>query len=137
MAKKRVIDAVEARLGQGWQGAPVYGLNGRIGDTPKDRSPYVLVQYPYNTARQLTFGAPGANVWRDEGGIRFVIHVARGSGVAQGLAWAEEIADLFRGKEFGGVQTFAPSSPVIDDANENGNYFILSLVVPYQFDLIG
>ncbi|WP_185982983.1 phage tail terminator-like protein [Aureimonas mangrovi] len=137
MAQKEVINAIEARLASGWAGADVYGINGTDGDTPEDGTAFVVLQYPYSTARQLTFGAPGFNVWREEGAVRFVIHVERGSGAAQGLNWAAEIAAIFRGKEFDGVQTFAPTSPVVDDANEDGNYYALSFAVPYQFDIVG
>lgn len=137
MTQRSVMKAVADRLEAGWDSAPIIGANTRKAVTPPDGSPYVLVQYPYNSARQLTFGAPGANVWREEGGIRFVLNVRRGAGLDQGFQWAEEIARLFRGKEFDGVQTFAPTSPVIDDENDDGAYFVMSFVVPYQFDLIG
>ncbi len=61
----------------------------------------------------------------------------RASGTAEGLTWADELAALFRGKEFGGVQTFAPSSPVQDPNNDAGNYYVLSFAIPYQADIRG
>lgn len=137
MARKGLMDAVSARLGADWHGAPIYGVNGGKWGPPEDGSSFVAVQYPFNSARQLTFGAPGANVWREEGGIRFVLALEPGTGDDVGFTWADEIAALFRGKEFDGVQCFAPTSPVIDDDNDIGSYFVLTFVVPYQFDLIG
>ena len=131
-----VVEAVEARLAAGWDRCPVVGPNTK-GDTPVNGDPYVQVSYPVANGRQLTVGAPGSNIYREEGAFRLEINARRGKGVADGLAWADELARLFRGKEFGGIQTFAPSSPAIDDRNDAGNYFKLSLSVPYQADILG
>ncbi|WP_132254735.1 phage tail terminator-like protein [Methylobacterium segetis] len=136
MPLKLVVDAVEARLASDWDRCPVFGIN-QQGETPKTGSPFVQVSYPVANGEQLTVGAPGANIYRETGTFRLVINSRRGRGVVEGLAWADELAALFRGKEFGGVQTFAPSSPVIDDRNEEGMYFVLSLSVPYQADITG
>ncbi|MDR7036112.1 hypothetical protein J2X36_000848 [Methylobacterium sp. BE186] len=136
MPLKLVVDAVEARLADGWDKCPIYGIN-KQGETPKGGDPFVQVSYPVANGEQLTVGAPGENIWRETGTFRLVINSRRGRGVIEGLTWADELAALFRGKDFGGVQTFAPSSPVIDDRNEEGMYFVLSLSVPYQADIIG
>ncbi|KQP53542.1 hypothetical protein ASF34_01120 [Methylobacterium sp. Leaf106] len=95
------------------------------------------VSYPVANGDQLTVGAPGENVYREEGAFRIEINAKRGKGVSDGLQWADEIAAIFRAKEFGGVQTFAPSSPAIDDRNDNGKYFTLSIAVPYTADILG
>ena len=136
MALKLVVDAVEARLAAAWDRCPVYGVNLQ-GDTPDDAGPFLQVSYPVANGEQLTVGAPGANVYRETGAFRITVNAERGAGLSEGLAWAEELAALFRGKEFGGVQTFAPSSPAIDDRNDQGNYYTLSIAVPYQADLFG
>ncbi|GEP05559.1 phage tail terminator-like protein [Methylobacterium oxalidis] len=136
MPLKLVADAIEARLADTWDRCPVFGIN-KQGDAPKDGSPFVQVSYPVANGEQLTVGAPGENVWRETGTFRLVINSRRGRGVIEGLTWADELAALFRGKEFCGVQTFAPSSPVIDDRNEEGMYFVLSISCPYQADIFG
>ncbi|MER2268245.1 phage tail terminator-like protein [Methylobacterium oxalidis] len=136
MPLKLVADAVEARLASAWDRCPVFGIN-KQGETPKDGSPFVQMSYPVANGEQLTVGAPGENIWRETGTFRLVLNSRRGRGIVEGLTWADELAALFRGKEFGGVQTFAPSSPVIDDRNEEGMYFVLSLSVPYQADIFG
>lgn len=136
MPLKLVVNAVEARLEANWTHCPVFGVNSK-GDTPADGSPFVQVSYPVANGEQLTVGAPGANVYRETGAFRLMVNARRGKGVAIGLAWADELAALFRGKEFGGVQTFAPSSPAIDDRNDQGNFFTLSVSVPYTADILG
>ena len=141
MASKAVVDAVEARLGPSWTAAdgsvlPVFGIN-TSGDTPSDGTPFIATQYPVANGEQITIGTPGTQVWREEGAIRFVLNIARGAGVAQGLQWADELATLFRGKQFGGVSTWAPTSPVLDNSNDVGNYWTLSFVCPYYTDIQG
>ena len=135
MASKSVVDAVMGRVA-GWGGPPIVGPNSSS-ETPGDGSSFIRVDYPLADSLPWTFGAPGSNIYREEGVFRFVIHVPRHVGVDDGLVWADQLAALFRGKEFDGVQTFAPSPPAIDDDSENGMYFVLAVAVPYQFDLIG
>ncbi|OHV17551.1 hypothetical protein BK022_04975 [Methylorubrum extorquens] len=101
------------------------------GETPEDGSTFVQVQYP--VANTTTMDLAGT-YYREEGAIRIIVNAQRGAETAAGLTLADDLAALFRNKKFGGVQTFAPSSPVIDDRNEEGMYFALSFAVPYQFD---
>ena len=136
MPLKLVVDAVEARLAAEWSACPVVGINSGV-DAPKDGSSHLVVQYPVSNSSQLTIGAPGQNIWREEGAIRVIINRARGDGLSAALTWADQLAALFRGKNFGGVQTFAPTSPAIDDRNDQGNFFQVSISVPYQADVIG
>ena len=136
MSLKLVVDAVEARLSASFSKCPVYGVN-KQGETPDNGGPFVQVSYPVANGEQLTVGVPGANSYRETGAFRLEVNARRGKGVADGLAWADELAALFRGREFGGVQTFAPSSPSIDDRNDAGNYFKLSIAIPYQADILG
>lgn len=134
MSLAAISAAVAARLTAQWSRCPVRGLNERDGDTPADNSPHLKVQYPVSRREQISMGAPGANVWRTEGAIRFVLNIRSGDGIDQGLAWIEELSGLFQGVVFGGVRTFAPSLPVIDDGNDDGLWFTLSFAVPFEFD---
>ncbi|MBA9071629.1 pyruvate/2-oxoglutarate/acetoin dehydrogenase E1 component [Methylobacterium sp. RAS18] len=130
MAKKAVVDAVETRLQERFSACPVFGINLQ-GETPEDGSTFVQVQYP--VANTTTMDLAGT-YYREEGAIRIIVNAQRGAETAAGLTLADDLAALFRNKKFGGVQTFAPSSPVIDDRNEEGMYFALSFAVPFQFD---
>lgn len=130
MAKKAVVDAVEARLQERFSACPVFGINLQ-GETPEDGSTFVQVQYP--VANTTTMDLAGT-YYREEGAIRIIVNAQRGAETAAGLTLADDLAALFRNKKFGGVQTFAPSSPVIDDRNEEGMYFALSFAVVYQYD---
>jgi hypothetical protein len=144
MAKAAVVDAVEKRLAELWgaeavvearaaddlPACPIFGINLQ-GDVPDDGSVFGQVQYPVATTRQMDLAA---RLYREEGTIRFIVNAQRGLGVKTGLLLTDRLAALFRGKKFDGVQTFAPSSPAIDDRNDDGLYFPVSISVPYQFD---
>jgi hypothetical protein len=130
MAKKHVIDAVDARLGAIWDGLPVFGPNAE-GETPSDGTPFLMVQYPASDTRRVTVNS---RVYREEGGFRIVLNEARGFGLAKTTERCEALATLFRDVSFGGVVCQVPSSPFIDDDNEDGNYFQVSIVVPYTFN---
>lgn len=146
MALKAVIDAVEARLASRWSSpeaiaarkaaglpeCPVIGIN-LVGDTPADGSPYIQVQYPVANVSQR--GLSG-DFYREDGAFRLLLHMERGASLEPGYQMADDLARLFRLRRFDGVQTYTPSSPVIDDRNEDGNYYGLSLAVPYEFDFV-
>jgi len=136
MALSAVSAAIEARLADNWTRCPVRGLNALDAEPPADNSAFIEVQYPVATSDQISMGAPGANVWRDEGAFRILLTIESGSGVTQALAWVDELAALFRGKVFDGVRTFAPTQPVLDDRNDAGGWFTLSFAVPYEHDII-
>jgi len=144
MAMQQVVAAVEARLAVGWTRCPVRGFADDNGDTPDDASAFLVVQYPVAMSDQITIGAPGNNIFREDGAFRLVLAVPRTvEGRMQALEWTDELSAMFRGKQFGasagfmGVTTFAPTSPAIDDDTDNGNYLLLSIAVPYQADLVG
>jgi hypothetical protein len=144
MPMQEVVAAVEARLASGWSYCPVRGFADDNGDTPDDASAFLVVQYPVAMSHQITIGAPGSNLFREEGAFRLVLAMPRTiEGRLLALIWTDELAKLFRAKQFGanadfmGVTTYAPTSPAIEDDTDNGNYLLLSIAVPYQADLLG
>src|SRR5712691_1281738 len=100
MPSAAVVTAVEARLAANFTHCPVIGLN--LQGTVDDGGPFLTVQYPVANGQQKSIGSPGANVYREDGAFRLVLNIQRGQGVNQGMAWADELAALFRGKKFGG-----------------------------------
>ena len=131
MASPAVINAVEARLEAGFTAASVYLPNHKL----PSAGPYVAVQFPLASELQATIGAPGGNVFREEGVIRFMIVVRSGSGLDTLGTIATQLRDLFRNARFDGVRCYAPTTPVFDDRSDEGGSFRGSLAVPYEFDL--
>lgn len=138
MAINKVIDAVEARLAANFTRCTVFGFNlAAESEPPQDGSAFLQVSYPAANNTQITVGDPGNNLWRENGAFRLALFARRGEGIAGARVWMAELADLFRGKKFDGVQCWGPTSPALDDRNEEGVYFILSIAVPYQADYFG
>lgn len=135
MAGKPVVDAVEARLAANWTTTPIIGVNLQ-GDTPSDGSAFVAVQYPVANEAHVGMAGVGQRTFRETGAFRIVINIARGQGVALGLQYAETLRSLFRAAQFSGVSCLAPSPAIEDNTNDNGNYYVLTFVVTYYFDLL-
>lgn len=136
MASAAVMAAVRARLDSNWTRCPVEYPNEAM-QTPADGSPFLAVQFPVASEERISMGAPGANVHREEGGIRFVLAIPRGAGVGEWTPWIDEMRSLFRSKRFDNVVTYAASPAVLDDRSDDGNYWALSCSIPYTFDIHG
>lgn len=136
MAHPSVLAAVASRLADGFDRCPVFPEN-TVGSTPEDGSPFLVVQYPYSRLQWTTIAGPDGCDFTEEGAFRFVLGVERGAGADQGRQWLEELAALFRGQRFGGVQTYGVDGPAADDRNEDGNYYRLSIAVAYEFITTG
>lgn len=138
MASAAVVSAVEARIATYWTATSYFSPN-TVADTPTDGTAFLTIQFPLANAEQISVGAPGAQLFREEGGIRFVLSIPRSQtgGVAYWMGQMETLLANFRAKKFGGMQTFAPTSPVLDDSNDDGTYYKLSAVVPYNLNALG
>lgn len=130
MASKAVIDAVEARLAANWTRTPVVSLN--RGQEPQDGTAFLRATYVDPRERQFTLGDPGNNVWKEEGTIRLVLEAKNGIGAEQAATWCDELAVLFRGQYFAGVQCFEAVSPPFDNATK-GNYYELPVRVRFTY----
>lgn len=143
MPQEAVATAVKNRLDQRWSTpeaiaerldadlfeAPVYVTNDE-GDTPGDGSVFVQIQFPTGSTQQ--FDVAGTQ-YVEEGTIRVIVNMPSGAGTEKAYKMADMLAKIFRGKKFEGVQTYAPSPPIVDDRNDQGMYFPLAFAVPYDF----
>lgn len=135
MASLAVRSAVESRIRDNFVRCPLHAPNSVL-ELPSDGSPILELQFPLSNEDILSIGDPLNRLYREEGAIRLVLCAKVGTGSDEALAWIDELRDLFRGQEFGGVVTLAPSPPVEANDNESGNYYRLSVAIPYYFDLV-
>lgn len=133
MASPSVVTAFETVLADEWTRCPIIPENAQS-QTPVDGTPFLMVQFPFVTREQITFGTPGSNVFREEGAARMVLNIERGAGLIEGRQWAEELVAMFSGRDIGSVIIRDIDGPVTDDRNEDGNYFRLALAFGYQAD---
>lgn len=134
MASGAVHAAVMARLAS-FTTAPVYEPNTRA-EAPADGSAFVLLQYPVADETPISVGAPGQNVYREEGAIRFAVHVPRDAGLTLANSLCGELRALFRNARFGGVQCFNATPPILNDDNDDGAWCVVSCSVAYEYDLL-
>lgn len=132
MASKTVEDSVDAYLAANWPymaDCPIFVENEQ-GEIPFDGSAFLKLQYPVANVDRFLVEDRG---YREEGGFRVLIHVQRGAGTDTIRQYGSELARLFRDQTFNGVECLVPSEPFTDDANDEGLYFVGSVVVPYRF----
>lgn len=131
-----VLDAVSTRLEAGWNHCPFEIEASQPHRAPANGALFLAIEFLAEGSSRASIGAPGANIFRDEGVIRFLINQPANASLRDGLALAAELSALFRAADFGGVKTFAPSPATLDRSRSGGNYRVLSVVVPYSFDSI-
>lgn len=140
MASSAAMTALDAAITAAWPHTPIHFPN-VAGAVPNDGSPLLIVTYPVANETMLTVGAPGANVWREEGAVRVVLSLPVGMGLTQdGVSWPARFDDLraaLRGKVFDGVVTFEATPPATNDQSDRGAYFDLSSALAYQIDITG
>lgn len=136
MARQSVVDAVTARLKANFTLCTVLDQDQAV-QPPADGSTFITLQFPVANEQQITIGAPGNNVWREAGAFRLVMSVRTGDPLSLPNTWLDQARALFRGKQFSGVTTYAPSPAVEADAQFAGGTRVeISSAVPYQSDFI-
>lgn len=132
MASRTVEDAVDAYLAANWThiaDCPIYVENEQ-GEIPADGSAFLKLQYPVANVSRFVVSDRG---YLEEGGFRILIHVQRGAGTDTIRQYGSELAAMFRDQTFDGVECLVPTEPFTDDQNDEGLYFVGSVVVPYRF----
>ncbi len=133
MASLTPATRIVERLRANWTATPVFEA-GRFEKLPQPPSAFVVIEFPGGFEEQETVGAPGSNVFREEG--VFFLHVMvpsnRGDMTARGLC--SQLAVIFRAQTFEGVVCYAPNPPQ-NSSRSDGTYFGLSFSVPYFYDL--
>lgn len=142
MPSAAVEIAFRTKLVSGWVTAerPMIGVNG-VTEPPADVNSFLVVQYPVvNTSKPVLGGRRF-----EEGIARLVLNVRSGLSLDVVLPWGDTLAALFRGSDgrpyksptVPGFETGTPSAPIVDDANDDGNWFELAVNVPYRYQFNG
>jgi len=90
---------------------------------------FIVLQYPVVNGSQPTIGRR----YFEEGAARLVVNVRRTAEMDAALSIADNLASIFRGKKFHGIETFVTSSPIVNDVSNDGNWFSLSVIIPYRY----
>lgn len=129
MPIKVVADLFEQRLVANWTATLIVSYD-TVAEPP-DVEAFLVQQYPVVLGVRPVIGRR----FFEEGVYRLVLNVRGGIGLAQGLQWSDSLRLLFNSIKFesGGLETFVPDGPIIDDNTEEGDWIVYSIIVPYRY----
>jgi hypothetical protein len=90
---------------------------------------FVVLQYPVVNGVKPVI----SRHYFEEGAARFVVNVRRSVEMDTALDLADSVAAIFRDRRFHGIETFTPDPPIINEVTNDGNWFSLSVIVPYRY----
>ena len=138
--------AMRQRLVDGWTATPIIFQNKAPASgswPPVDGDgvllPWVNLEIKGTGSKIAGTGTPGNHLWRYDGIIYVHVFVPVGSDDAAATEYAVAIGELFRAAEFynatpgTGVRTLAPSIDDGDDGDDDGNWFRVSMSVPFTY----
>ena len=128
--------AIRARMTANWTATPIAHPNEPFA-LPDPPAAYVFFEVVGTDGDAVAFGSPGANRWQNTGQIWAHVFVPSYSGDELATTHAAAIGAIFRGVTFSDVTCFAP---VIDGgakADQDGNWYRVSVRVDFKFGYFG
>ena len=139
MASLAVVTAVQTRLAANWTATPIVGPNQET-LVPDDGSAFLVLEFPpVGDENQITIGAQGTRIFREEGAILLTLCIPLGVGLnPTATPWLTEFDALraaFRGQSFSNVNTLGASPAHENGESDKGAYFELSTAIPFYADI--
>jgi hypothetical protein len=129
MPSAAVEFAFQARLYEATSGDPPAIPAIVSGQPDNGTDAFIVIQYPVVNGSKPVLGRH----YFEEGAARLVLNVRRTLEMADALAMADDLASTFRDYKFHGIESFTPSPPIVNDTSNDGNWFSLSVIVPYRY----
>ena len=129
MPSAAVEAAFQARLYEYTLGDPPVYSGDRVGPARQCARCVRVFQYPVVNGSKPVLGRH----YFEEGAARFVLNVRRSVEMDAALGLADDLAGIFRDRKFHDIETFTPSPPIVNDTSNDGNWFCLSVIVPYRY----
>lgn len=134
--------AIEDRLRAQWSDTPIAVQNGK--DFPKADAdgtlkPWVYLEIEGAGSTQRGVGAPGNQLWVDDGLIAVHVFVPVGKGAAKARQIASAVGEIYRAARFYDdvegyfVRTFAPHVDGGGSGDDDGLWWRVSVSVPFEF----
>lgn len=130
MPSAAVDTAFKARIAGNFTTIPTIGVSG-VTEPPPNGLSFVVLQYPVVNGVKPVLGRH----FFEEGAVRIVVNATRGPAENDAqTTWIPALASLFRDRKLGGgIETFTPSGPILNNMNDDGNFVSYSLIVPYRY----
>ena len=139
MASLAVVTAVQTLLAANWTATPIVGPNQET-LVPDDGSAFLVLEFPpVGDETQITIGAQGTRVFREEGAILLTLCIPLGVGLnPTATPWLTQFDALratFRGQSFSGVNTLGASPAHESGESDHGAYYELSSAISFYYDI--
>ena len=126
--------AIRSRMQANWSATPIVWENAP--SEPAAGTPFVFFEVLGGDAFQASIGAPSSRLYRHTGVIQAHVFTPVNKGSKDSLQYADSIAAIFRGQTFGGVLCFAPRIGSGAPADDDGNWWRVTVTIPFQFDKV-
>ena len=135
-----ISNAIRSRLSANWATTPILYENlneATVQTAGENPEAFIVLEIIPLTNEQLDIGALNAVRYRTRGTIRIHILTPASEGDGLGLEYADTLAAIFRGKEFGGVVCYGVTPRGGGEkADPAGRYWRLTLGVDFYCDKI-
>ena len=84
---------------------------------------------------QITIGAPGNNVFREDGTFQIHVFGLAGAGETKLREYADAIRAIFRAANFDGIRCYGADPASIGPGDERGKWLRATVAVDYQYDI--
>lgn len=139
------IEAIEDKLKSEWTAHPVVFENQAIPelkDSDGEPAPFAYCEMLMSGSQIIGSGTPGQQTTREDGEIEVTVFVPINTGRSSAREYAVEIGEIFRNQKFFDVdptayiRTMVPelqSSEKSTSENPNGNWWSVSVAIPFEF----
>lgn len=131
MASLATFDAFHERLTSSWAQTDIVFENDPY-NAADDPAPFVYVEIFGDTYDQRTVGAPGANLWQEEGVTYLHVMTPDGTGSRDAREIAGNLLALFRERDVAGLDMPEMSIGVGDPGRDFPNYWALTASIHWS-----
>ena len=139
MASAAVVAAVQSLLAANWTATPIVGPNQET-LVPSDGTAFLVLEFPpVGDENQITIGAQGTRIFREEGAILLTLCIPIGVGLnptaTPYLTEFDALRAVFRGQSFSGVNTYGASPAHENGESDKGAYYEISSAISFYYDI--
>jgi hypothetical protein len=124
--------AIRARMAANWATTTIAWQNDPF-DKPEPPAPWVYFEVLSGGAEIESLAATGAHLYTYDGIIRAHVFAPRWSGAALAEQYADSIGNIFRAATFSGVQCYAPSPGGAGPGDDDGVYWRVTVMIPFEY----
>lgn len=139
MASFTVLSEIETLIQANWTHCEIRGFDADPeSPVPSDMSAFAELTFPVDPDEtQISFGAPGYNVFREEGGFRFCVMIPHKEPARMWAQRVDALRDALRNwrSSDGHLRIFEVPSAPINNRSDRKGYREISIGVPYSIDI--